>query len=108
MKILLDECLPHDLRHCFSSHEVHTVGWAGLTSTKNGELLRRAEECGYVVLLTVDQGIPYQQRLIGRRISILAIRARSNRLPYLLPIVRRNSSCNRDDWARRVGAGGLG
>ena len=87
MKILLDECLPHDFRHCFPLHEVHTVQWAGLKSTKNGELLRRAGECEYDLLLTVDQGIPYQQRLVGREVSILSIRARSNRMQDLLPMV---------------------
>ena len=87
MKILLDECLPHDYRHCFPAHVIHTVKWAELKSTKNGELLRRAEELGYDLLLTVDQGIPYQQRLAGREISILSIRARSNRMQDLLPLV---------------------
>ncbi len=33
MKVLLDENLPHDLRHFLPGHEVFTVayrGWAGL------------------------------------------------------------------------------
>jgi predicted nuclease of predicted toxin-antitoxin system len=30
MKILLDECLPLDLRHSFPSHDAHNVQWAGL------------------------------------------------------------------------------
>lgn len=61
--------------------------WAGLKCRKNGELLRRAEESGYDLLLTVDQGIAYQQRLFGKKIAILAIRARSNRMQDLLPMV---------------------
>ena len=56
MKVLLDECLPLDFRHSFSSHETHTAQWAGFKSKKNGELLRAAEAAGYDVLLTVDQG----------------------------------------------------
>jgi len=36
VKILLDECLPIDLRHSFSTHEAHTVEWAGLKGKKNG------------------------------------------------------------------------
>lgn len=47
MKILLDECLPIDLRHSFPNHAAHTVQWAGLKSKKNGELLRAAEPAGY-------------------------------------------------------------
>ena len=61
MKILLDECLPVDFRHHLAGHEVHTAEWAGFKSLKNGRLLREAEEAGYEVFLTTDQGIPYQQ-----------------------------------------------
>jgi len=57
VKILLDECLPLDLRHSFSNHDTHTVQWAGLKGKGNGELLQAAEVAGYDVLLTVDQGM---------------------------------------------------
>ncbi|MEX2263585.1 MAG: hypothetical protein WD696_16630 [Bryobacteraceae bacterium] len=60
MKILLDECLPLDLRHSFPSHNAHTTQWAGFKGKENGDLLRAAEVAGYEVLLTVDQGIPHQ------------------------------------------------
>jgi len=63
VKILLDECLPFDFRHRFPEHETHTSAeWAGFKGRKNGDLLRSAEAAGYDVLLTVDQGIPYQAR----------------------------------------------
>jgi predicted nuclease of predicted toxin-antitoxin system len=87
VKILLDECLPIDFRHSFPSHEAHTAEWAGLKGRKNGDLLRSAEAAGYDVLLTVDQGIPHQQPPAGRRISIILIRARTNQLEDLLPLV---------------------
>ena len=87
MKILLDEGLPIDFRHSFPSHEAHTAEWAGLKGRKNGDLLRSAEAAGYDVLLTVDQGIPHQQPPAGRRISIILIRARTNQLEDLLPLV---------------------
>jgi hypothetical protein len=35
----------------------------------------------------MDQGMPYQQNLAGRTISLAIIRARSNRLPDLPPYV---------------------
>jgi hypothetical protein len=53
----------------------------------NGELLALAERSGWQVLLTMDQGMPYQQNLAGRAISLAIIRAKSNRLPDLLPHV---------------------
>jgi predicted nuclease of predicted toxin-antitoxin system len=87
MKILLDECLPLDFRHSFPGHDAHSVEWAGLKGKKNGELLRDAELAGYEVLLTVDQGIPYQQNLAGRKLSIIPIRSRTNQLEDLLPLL---------------------
>ncbi len=87
MKILLDECLPIDFRHSFPTHEAHTAQWAGLKGKSNGELLRAAELAGYDVLLTVDQGIPQQQRRRGRKLAIILIRARTNQIEDLLPLV---------------------
>lgn len=88
MKILLDECLPVDFRHSFALHDVHTVQWAGLKGKTNGELLRAAELAGYDVLLTVDQGLPHQQSSVGRKLSIILIRSRTNQLEDLLPLAR--------------------
>jgi predicted nuclease of predicted toxin-antitoxin system len=87
MRILLDECLPLDFRHSFPSHDAHTVEWAGLKGKKNGELLQDAEPAGYDVLLTVDQGIPHQQNLVGRKLSIIVIRSRTNQMEDLMPFV---------------------
>ena len=87
MKILLDECLPKDLRKHLVGHQCKTVPQAGLAGRANGELLALAESSGWQVLLTVDQGIIYQQSLAGRTISLIVIHAKSNRLVDLLPHV---------------------
>lgn len=50
----------------------------------NGELLELAE-AGFEVLVTVDTNIEYQQNLTGRKIAIVILRARSNRLTHLSP-----------------------
>ena len=68
MKILLDECLPVAFRHHLHAHKVHTVDWAGFKSLKFGHLLVQADNDGYEVLLTVDQGIPHQQHLTTERL----------------------------------------
>ena len=39
------------------------------------------------VLLTVDQGILYQQSLAGRNLALLILRTKSNQLVDLLPLV---------------------
>jgi predicted nuclease of predicted toxin-antitoxin system len=87
VKILLDECLPLDFRHSFPKHDVHTVQWARLKGKSNGELLRAAEDAGYDVLVTVDQGMPSQQHLAGRKLSIVLVRSRTNQIEDLLPLV---------------------
>lgn len=87
MKILLDECLPVDLRHSFPGHEANTVEWAGFKGKENGDLLRAAEIAGYSVLLTVDQGMPQQTNAPGRKIAILLLVSPSNQMEDLLPLV---------------------
>lgn len=46
-----------------------------------------AEAAGYDVLLTVDHGIPHQQRSAGRKLSIILVRSRTNQIEDLAPLV---------------------
>ncbi len=87
MNILIDECVPRDFGKSFPEHACSTVPEAGLAGRKNGELLAFAERDGFDVLLTVDQALPYQQNLQGRKIALLIVKARSNKLGDLLPHV---------------------
>jgi predicted nuclease of predicted toxin-antitoxin system len=62
MKLLLDECLPKQLKNNLPGHECQTVpevGWAG---KKNWELLRLAEAVGFEMFLTIDRGILWVER----------------------------------------------
>jgi predicted nuclease of predicted toxin-antitoxin system len=88
MKILIDECLPTGIKVAIAplGHECKTVREAGLGSKKNGELLAFADG-KWDVLLTSDRNIKYQQNLAGRKISILILMSKSNRLPDLLPFL---------------------
>jgi predicted nuclease of predicted toxin-antitoxin system len=54
MKLLLDECLPDDLKDLISGHEVLTVSDMGWKRIKNGELMKRVAENELEVFLTVD------------------------------------------------------
>ncbi|OFW36389.1 MAG: hypothetical protein A3J28_17530 [Acidobacteria bacterium RIFCSPLOWO2_12_FULL_60_22] len=87
MRVLLDEQLPRQLVSLLLGHEVRTVqqvGWAGL---KNGELLQRAEEEGFEVFLTADQNLAFQQNLQQSGLCVLVVRAASNALEDLHPLV---------------------
>ena len=86
MRVLLDENLPRALAAHLGEHDVRTVqaeGWAG---TKNGELLQRAES-HFDALLTMDRGLPHQQKLGVSGLRIVIIRAQSNRMIHLTPLV---------------------
>ena len=84
MKVLLDECLPKDLRDHLLGHDCETVPRVDFSGKANGELFRLAERAGWQVQLTMDQAMPYQQNLADRTISLVIIHAQSNRLPDLL------------------------
>ncbi len=87
MRVLLDEQLPRQLAPELTGHEVRTVqqqGWGGLT---NGDLLGRAADEGFEVLLTADQNLEFQQNLARARVGIVVLVAASNALEDLLPLV---------------------
>lgn len=88
MKILVDECLPSELCGTLTEmgHQCQTVRQAGFGSKKNGELLTIAEG-RWEVLLTGDQNIKYQQNMTGRNVSIVILRAKSNRMKDLMPLM---------------------
>ena len=86
MRLLLDECVPKRLKRELLGHDVQTVqdmGWAGI---KNGALLKLADG-QFDALLTVDQGIEYQQNLSGLRIGVVVMLAASNDVDDLRPLL---------------------
>jgi hypothetical protein len=85
MNVLLDECIPRKFKRALAGHDCQTVPEAGLAGHKNGALLTSAEQLGFDVLLTVDKGLAFEHDLAGRKIAIVIVRARSNRLADLLP-----------------------
>lgn len=73
MKILLDECVPIQIRNALAGHEVTTaqkMGWGGIS---NGDLLDKAGQAGFDVFIVADKNLRYQQNLSERRIAILEL-----------------------------------
>lgn len=86
MRVLLDGCVPRRLANELSKHEVKTapeMDWADLD---DGPLLE-AMAGRFDVLVTVDKSLPKQQRLDNRSFAVIVLRARTNRLADLLPLV---------------------
>jgi predicted nuclease of predicted toxin-antitoxin system len=87
MRILIDECIDERLRNALPGRDCQTARFAGLAGLKNGDLLTAAETAKFDVFLTVDQGFEYQQNLTARKIAIIILHAKPNRLKDLLPLI---------------------
>ncbi len=86
MRVLLDECLPRALSDSLTGHQVVTVpqqGWAGKL---NGELLDLASQ-QFDIFLTIDQNLPAQQRVDKGSLAVVVVRALSNDITVLRPLV---------------------
>jgi hypothetical protein len=73
MKILFDNGTPNPIARSLVGHKVdfsRRIGWHEL---RNGELIKKAEEAGYELLLTTDKNIQYQQNLSDRKIAIVVL-----------------------------------
>jgi hypothetical protein len=86
MRILLDACVPRSLRDSLSGHEVRTAPEMGWGDLDNGALLD-AVAGDFDALVTVDKRLPQQQNIKDRPFGVVVLRARSNRLSDLLPLV---------------------
>jgi hypothetical protein len=86
LRVLLDENLPRRLGPLLAGHDCRTVKQMGWSGVKNGHLLARAQ-AEFDVFLTMDQGIPFQQNVRNHGIAVFLLRARSNSLPSLQPMV---------------------
>jgi len=73
MRILFDHGTPRGLARQLAAHTVTSARAMGWERLSNGELLQAAENAGFDLLLTTDQGIRYQQNLTGRTIAILVL-----------------------------------
>ena len=86
MWVLLDECLPRRLKRELVGHDVITVPEAGWSSKKKDEVLSLASG-SYDAFITIESNLAYQQRVVGLSFGVLVLRARSNRLADLQPLV---------------------
>jgi len=87
MKLLLDENLPHQLRHEIPDHICITVAYMGWCGKENGELLSLAESEGFDALLTKDSNLQYEQNLVDLPIGVIVLRAASNDIDDIRPLL---------------------
>ena len=87
MRVLLDECVPQRLQRELAGIPVSTVQDQGWTSQRNGDLLRAMRAAGFTIFVTMDRNLVYQQNVAAVGLAVIVLRARSNRLQDLLPLV---------------------
>jgi len=86
VKVFLDECVDWRLARDIVGHDVKTARQMGWTTIKNGTLLTLASE-HFEVFVTVDRNLSFQQDLHGFSIAVAVLRAKTNRLADLRPLV---------------------
>ena len=92
MRVLFDEMVPRRLKRLLpDGTQVTTVRERGWGSLKNGDLLGVAQR-EFDVLVTMDKGIPHQQNLSRFDLSVIVLRARSNRYADLAPLAEKASA----------------
>lgn len=83
-RVVLDECLPKQLRKHLPGHRVLTVQELGFAGFRNGKLLNAISgKCD--AFITVDSNISYQQNLPVLPFASIILKARSNQLKDLSP-----------------------
>ena len=85
MKVLIDECAPKVMKVelAASGFDCMTVEEAGWSGKENGELLALAD-ASFDVVVTIDRNLRCQQNLTGHGIALLIMRARTNRVVWML------------------------
>ena len=92
MKVFVDECVDWRLARDIVGHEVKTAREMGWLTIKNGELLALAAS-EFEVFVTVDRNLSFQQNLPAFAIAVIVLRAPSNRLTDLKPLVPALLAC---------------
>jgi len=87
VRIVLDACVPVGLTRFLPTHDVTTVSRLfGSSDLDDGTLLDRlAGQCD--AFITVDRSIRFQQNLSNRSFPVILLRAHSNSLEHLVPLV---------------------
>lgn len=87
MRLLLDACLPQRLRFELAGHEVFTARFMGWDALSNGELLAVMRSERFAMLVTADSNLPHQQSIVEFGIVVVVLRAHSNRIADLRPLI---------------------
>jgi hypothetical protein len=90
LRALLDEQLPVELADAIKAagphHQISSVVQEGWRGVKNGELLRRAREAMFGVLITADRRMEHQQNIPRAGLGVIVLHAPRIRIQELAPM----------------------
>jgi len=72
MRILIDECVDPRVSRLFAGHHTATVHAMGWDACQDGALLKLAQD-HFDVLVTIDKGIEFQQKLALFSIALIIV-----------------------------------
>ena len=87
MRILIEECVPKQIRNSIVAHNVRTVTEMGWSGSNDQQLLSLMQSNQFDLVITVDQNIQYQQNFQTFTLSIIVLVAATNRRDDLLPLM---------------------
>jgi predicted nuclease of predicted toxin-antitoxin system len=87
MKLLLDENLPHQLRHEIPGHDCFTVAYMSWGGVENGELPARAAGEAFDALVTKDSNLQFEQNILTLPVSVIILHAPSNDIDDIRPLL---------------------
>jgi hypothetical protein len=92
VRVFIDECVDWRLARDIVGHDVKTARQMAWSTIRNGELLALAAR-EFDVFVTVDRNLSFQQNLPAFSIAVVVLRASSNRLADLKPLVPELLAC---------------
>lgn len=96
MRILLDECLPVEMRREFPQHDCVTVQYLKAKGVKDAALLQLTVAEHIDVLITVDTNMAHQQNFKRYpHLAVIFLKARSNDIDDLRLLVPQIQLCLR-------------
>jgi hypothetical protein len=73
VRILFDNGVPKAVAKSLTEHQVTFSRKLVWHEFENGQLIQKAEDAGFDLLLTTDKNIQYQQNLTGRKIALIVL-----------------------------------
>lgn len=83
MKILLDECVTKKLRKFLAGHEVFTVTDMKWNGFRNGNLMSRASDEKFDLVITIDKNLQFQQNIKNKNVAVVVFDSPSSKIEQL-------------------------